>query len=134
MKKILLTMVLMLSMFMTSFAQNYITFTGTSYAIANVNQITGRYTWSEWQRCTVRIIFDLQNDIIYIQSNAPQKYVVISSGNDYTDSDGGSQVKYQVIDQDGDRGTLRLRMERNGNSQIYVDFNNVAWCYNVVRN
>ena len=46
---------------------------------------------------------------------------------------GGTNVKFYVIDQDYDRGSIRLRVERNGNSQIYVDFSNVAWVYNVVR-
>ena len=32
-----------------------------------------------------------------------------------------------------DYGYIRLRIERNGNSQIYIDFADVMWVYNVVR-
>lgn len=117
-----------------TFAQNIITFTATSYAVANVNTRTGYYSWSDWERCNVHIVFDLVNDVITIYSNSPQQYRILTNGENIYDKDGGEQVKYKVIDQDNDRGTLRLRVERNGNSQLYVDFNNVAWCYNVTRN
>lgn len=36
-----------------------------------------------------------------------------------------------MIDQDGDRGTLRFRKQNNGVNQIYIDFKNVQWVYNV---
>lgn len=117
-----------------SFAQNRISFTATFLAVAEINQYSGRYSWSNWQRCDVTIIMDLQNDVIYIYSQSPQRYTVITDGVTSYDNGGGKQVSYKVVDQDGDRGTLRLRQESNGNSQIYVDFADVAWVYNVIRN
>lgn len=51
----------------------------------------------------------------------------------YTDSSGGKQLEFNFIDQDYDRGVMRLRVERNGNAQIYIDFANVMWVYNVVK-
>jgi len=51
----------------------------------------------------------------------------------YTDESQGKQTKFYVIDQDGDLGYVRLRIEKNGNSQVYIDFNDVMWVYNVRR-
>lgn len=82
------------------------------------------------------ISINLDTDIITIYSPRTQTYAVYgtyNNGQTYRDNDGGNNLKYYVVDQDGDRGEIRLRVERNGNSQIYVDFSNCAWVYNVVR-
>ena len=103
----------------------------TGYAQADV--YNGRYVWGEWKSSNVTITLNLNTDIITIYSPRTQIYRVISVGDAYVDESGGRQVPFKVIDQDGDRGTIRLRIEANGNSQIYVDFSNIAWVYNVVR-
>lgn len=115
-------------------AQSYMNFTATSCAIASVNSYSGKYIWSDWYKCSVEIIFDINRDNIYIRSNSPQRYTIIREAKQYIDSGGGKQVIFNVVDQDGDIGILRLRIERNGNSQLYVDFSDIAWCYNVIRN
>ena len=109
-------------------------FRTTSYAQATV--YNGRYYWGDWESSNMLVTINLDTDIIKVYSPRTQVYKVYgtyNNGNAYTDNSGGSNVKYYVYDQDGDRGEIRLRIERNGNSQIYVDFSNVAWCYNVRR-
>lgn len=103
----------------------------TAYASATV--YNGRYSWGDWEKSGLNICFDTDNDIITIYSPRKQVYAVVEYLGTSNDSDGGRQVKFRVIDQDYDKGTIRLRVESNGNSQIYVDFANVAWCYNVYR-
>lgn len=108
-------------------------FKANSYAYKYVNDY-GKWTeWTDWLKCDVSIRFDLDDDIIVIYSNRTQIYAIFDGGQKFTDSSGGSQVRFDVIDQDYDKGTIRLRIERNGNSQIYVDFANATWVYNVVR-
>lgn len=103
----------------------------TSFAMAKI--VNSHYYWGDWQKSNVSISLDLTNDIIAIYSRVKQVYYVTQTGNSYTDESGGRQVQFYVVDQDRDRGTIRLRIETNGNSQIYVDFSDVAWVYNVVR-
>lgn len=116
------------------FSQNNIIFNATSYAVA---EVTGEYyVWSDWEKCSVRILFDLNNERITIYSNKRQIYNiydVYNNGEPYADNKGGRQIKFYVIDQDGDKGELRLRIESNGNSQLYIDFRDCAWCYNVTK-
>ena len=106
---------------------------GTSYAYKYVNEYGYWTNWTDWYSCNINIKFDIDNDVIVIYSNKRQTYAIFDGGQQYTDSDGGAQVRFDVIDQDYDKGTIRLRIERNGNSQIYVDFANVSWVYNVIR-
>jgi hypothetical protein len=89
--------------------------------------------WTPWYTCNIDLKLDFDTDQIVIYSQKIQVYQVYSYDGEGTDSDGGSQIQFSVIDQDYDRGKIRLRIERNGNSQIYVDFSNVRWVYNVVR-
>lgn len=90
------------------------------------------YDWSDWERVNVKIEFDLDDDFITIYSKETQVYKVREILEPPYDSD-GEQVKFEVIDQDFDTGHLRLRIQDNGQSQLYVDFSDVSWVYNVKR-
>lgn len=129
MKRFLMIFALLLSIVAANAQVQY--YRSTAYAQANV--YNGCYVWSDWQSSNMTITINLNTDMITIYSPRTQIYRVVSAGDAYNDSNGGRQVSFKVIDQDGDRGTIRLRIESNGNSQIYVDFSNVAWVYNVVR-
>lgn len=102
-------------------------------AFAEAKIYNGTYYWSDWQSSNLVMTFNLNTDVITIYSPKTQVYKVYKTGNAYTDSKGGRQVTFYVIDQDSDKGTVRLRIEKNGNSQVYIDFSNVGWVYSVIR-
>ena len=134
MKKILFMLTLMLTIFTFNVSAQTQWYRTKSYAFANI--YNGRYVWGDWESSSMDMCFDLTNDRIIIYSPTTQIYKVYGSYNNgkmYTDNSGGRNIKFYVYDQDGDRGEVRLRVERNGNSQVYIDFNNCGWCYNVVR-
>lgn len=104
-----------------------------STAFAEAKIYNGTYYWSDWQSSNIVITLNLNTDVITIYSPKTQVYKVYKTGEASNDSKGGRQVTFYVIDQDSDKGTVRLRIDKNGNSQIYIDFSNVGWCYSVVR-
>ena len=131
MKKYLLILLCFISISGYAQVQWYRT---TQYAEATI--INNRYYWGDWESSNMRLCIDIGNDQIIVYSPRTQIYQVYgvyNNGQPYVDDSGGTNIKFYVIDQDYDRGNIRLRVERNGNSQIYVDFSNVAWVYNVVR-
>ena len=89
--------------------------------------------WTDWQRVDVIITIDYDNDVIKVHANTPQIYVVTDYDGSYTDASGGRQVQFSVIDQDYDKGKVRLRIETNGNSQLYVEFADLILVWNVVK-
>lgn len=106
-------------------------FKATEFAVRVVDN--GCWTkWSDWESVDINIKFDLSNDLIIIYSQETQIYKVLEQVKSPYDSN-GTQVKFRVLDQDYDKGFLRLRVENNGNSQIYVDYADISWVYNVVR-
>ena len=127
MKKFVLGIIIALFTAIPSFAQT-INFKATSVAIKE----TG-YQWTDWQKCNILITFNLKTDKVVIYSRSIQVYKILTQGESFIDESGGEQVKYRVIDQDDDLGSMRLRVETNGNSQIYIDFADVSWVYNVIR-
>jgi hypothetical protein len=86
--------------------------------------------WSEWSRSDVTITFYIESDIVTISSSTPQTYRVLSYNGQFNDADGGYQKFFSVIDQDNDRGTIRLRVY-GSTRQLYVEFANIMWVYNV---
>lgn len=134
MKRFILSMLLMFTLSfgvsMTADAQvQYYRTTSFSYKQKNYGTWSN---WTDWEKSDMTVTIDLTNDIIKIYSPKTQTYKVIAFEGSPSDSS-GRQVKFKVIDQDGDIGYIRLRIENNGNSQIYVDFSNVMWVYNVRR-
>lgn len=131
MKKYLLILLCFISISGYAQVQWYRT---TQYAEATI--INNRYYWGDWESSNMRLCIDIGNDQIIVYSPRTQIYQVYgvyNNGQPYVDDSGGTNIKFYVIDQDYDRGNIRLRVEKNGNSQIYIDFSNVAWVYNVVR-
>ena len=135
-KHFLLTLLMFFTMLGTSVAQNYTTqwYKTTAFASQTYNYYTQSWNnWSPWQDSNMNIKFDLSRDVIVIYSPQIQVYTVFNVGTSYIDASGGQQVKFNARDGDGDRVDIRLRIEKNGNSQIYVDYANIRWVYNVIR-
>lgn len=89
--------------------------------------------WSNWESSNLKITIDLGNDVVRIYSRATQIYRITEHLENFKDNQGGIQAKFAFVDQDGDRGHIRLRVESNGNSQIYIDYANLIFVYNVKR-
>lgn len=133
MKRLLIMLLISLGAF--TVGAESIWFTGYSYAVKyknNYNRNNSR-GWSDFQKCSVDIEFRMDDDFIIIYSNKTQIYGIYDNAGTYTDKEGGKQQGYYVIDQDYDKGMIRLRIARDGTSQLYVDFDDVGWVYNVVR-
>lgn len=88
--------------------------------------------WSDWESSNIDVEIDLDKDIVIIHSKSLQVYKIIEKLPAPYDKD-GKQDKFRIIDQDMDRGTLRLRRQNNGTLQIYIDFNDISWVYNIVK-
>lgn len=133
MKKILI--ILLISLGVLSAEAKSIWFTGYSYAVKYKNNYNRNNSqgWSNFQKCNVDIEFKIDDDVIVIYSNRTQAYAIYENAGTYTDNEGGQQQGYYVLDQDYDKGMIRLRIARDGTSQLYVDFNDVGWVYNVIR-
>ena len=131
MKKLFLLFLMALTFTMVK-AQTY-RYNATSFAYKAVNSYGYWTNWTDWESCNVPIVMDYDNDVVTIYSNKTQIYRITKYIRKYTDSSGGSQVEFNFVDQDYDKGVMRLRIERNGNSQMYIDFANIMWVYNVRR-
>lgn len=105
-------------------AAKSIWYNSTEYAIKYQNQ-----SWTNWMSCNVNIEFKMDEDVIVIYSNRTQIYAIYEYVGEESDSNGGQQLVYRVIDQDYDKGKVRLRIDPYGYSQIYVDFADVSWVY-----
>ena len=113
-------------------AQVY-TYRTTGYAYKKVNSYGNWNDWSEWLDSDMSMVINFNTDQIVIYSPTTQRYKITKHVRNYTDNSGGKQVEFAAVDQDGDKCHIRLRIEKNGNSQIYIEFSNIMWVYNVRR-
>lgn len=124
-------MLLLVSVFTLSAEEQW--YNSQSYAYKYKTNYGSWSSWSDWQTCNLNIKFDLNSDWIIIYSNKTQYYKVIQFRGQRTELDGSQQAYFIANDANGGRVQIRLRMETNGNSQIYVEYSDAMWVYNVVR-
>ena len=129
-KKLLI--LLMFGLFATNMDAQVIYYQAKQFAMKYVEN--GRWTsWTDWKDSDVLLSIDEDNDIIKVYTEQRQVYLVVKHNGTYTDSSGGKQIEFAVIDQDYDKGKIRLRKEKNGNSQLYVEFSDIMWVYSGLR-
>lgn len=85
--------------------------------------------WSNWEKINVFISIDTDRDLIIIHTNQPQRYKIIEYMGEYEDNKGGYQIKFKIIDQDGDIGIIRIRRQANGVAQLYIEYSDIMWVY-----
>lgn len=128
-KRIILTIIMCLSISATANAE---TIWYQAYQYAQASVYNGNYTWSDWKPSTVKMKIEWDNDFIVVYSPKIQTYKILTCVEPmHADSKGGAECKFRFIDGDGDRGTLRLRIGPSGEAQVYINFSNIAWVYNV---
>lgn len=86
--------------------------------------------WSDWEPVNINIKIDFDNYLIKIFSKEIQVYEILSNLPPLKD-DTGKNVRFRVIDQDKDIGVLTFRVQNNGTKQIYLEFDDIGWVYNV---
>ncbi len=104
----------------------------TSFAYKYQNEYGYWMDWSEWEYTSILIVINIDNNRINIYSKAPQEYDIFDYKENEYDKDGGETMTLRCIDADGLRCDVRLYMARNGNRQLYVDYNDMIWVYNVI--
>ena len=111
-----------------AFAQNY-KFMSTDFAMKVKNDYGYWTDWTEWEESHCLININLDREEIHIYSNEPQEFSIYDSTDSEYDSDGGEQMKFMCIDADGLRCVVRLRVQSDGQAQLYVDYNDLMYVY-----
>lgn len=126
MKKLIIVMMLAFLGIASSNAQVY---TYKSYAFAEKKP---GYAWSNFVNSNLTITINLNTDVIRIYNKMNSRFNVYNTRT-VTDNDGETQLCCDSYDEEGLRCVVRLIIRYDGTSQIYVDYNNVSWCFNVRR-
>lgn len=130
-KKLVILLLLFISL---PAASQVIKFKTVAYAENKYDYYTQKWSgWSDWERSGMLLTIDLQNDLVTIYSPVTQVYRIYRAEESYYDSDGDFNLPFKFIDQDGDKGTLKLLQRTSGSFEIYIEFLNVRWCYRVIR-
>ncbi len=94
------------------------------------------YSWSDWSEPTetnVLITIDIESERITIYSQQTQIYDIAEYEGETTDSDGDDFMTFFCVNEDG--LTCRIHLAKlnsqGGRNQIYVDFADLKWMYNV---
>ena len=116
---------------MITMAQTY-KFQTNSFSYKYYNERNGRWTdWSDWSRSSMLVVISLDRAVINIYSEAIQEYDIIDYQGETKDSEGGKSMQFLCVNEDGLRCNIRLRQQRDGQKQLYVDFKDMMWVYSI---
>ncbi len=101
------------------------------FSIKTYDKHYGWSDWSKWSGCKILITVDLYESRIKIYSQVEQEYDILEVEDQWEDNEGNNTLKCLVIDKDGERCNVRIVNDKNENRQIYVDYPDVYWVYNV---
>ena len=89
--------------------------------------------WSEWEEASILVVMDSDKDRITIYSKDTQVYDIAEDEGKTTDSDGDDTWSFYCVNEDGLTCGVRLVIlnSQNGLNQLYVDFNDAKWVYNL---
>lgn len=117
----------------SSFGQ-ILKFRTTAFASNSYNYYTQRWTgWSSWENSDMLLTINLNNDVVTIYSPKTQIYSIYDFDGEFYDSDGDYNMVFWFIDQDYDKGKMKLLQRTSGASEVYIEFSDLRWCYRVVR-
>ena len=89
--------------------------------------------WSDWEPSHCLITISLDRDEISIYSEEIQEFDVIRSDDWRKDNGGGEQFEMFCIDSNGLKCSMRLRVQSNGELQLYVEYNDLMYVYHLER-
>ena len=130
MKKFLLVCICACLAYGTAVAE-VIKLKATEFAIKTKND-NGKWTkWTDWEETSCLIVINGDKDRINIYSAVTQEYDIIEDDGEEESDDGSVSHTFKCIDADGDRCDVRFRVQKDGQLQLYVDYADAMWVYNV---
>lgn len=115
----------------TSFADEIIKMQATSLAVKTTDDYGYWSDWSDWEDCSVLVVINVTNDRVNIYSQTPQEYDIYDYSDEEMDDQGGTTTTFHCVDDDGVRCDMRIRIQADGQIQLYIDYSNLMFVYNV---
>lgn len=107
-------------------------YVSTDFSWRYYDSVSRRWTsWSDWEDCSVLVVLNFNRETITIYSKEVQEYDIVSYEDVKDDNEGGQSLKLICVNEDGLRCHIRIRTLSNGRRQLYVDFNDMMWVYNI---
>ena len=129
MKKIIALLLLLIAA-LPSVAE-VIKYKATSFALNIYDYDAQSWTdWSDWQGCNILVVVDAGKDLITVYSQETQEYDIVEYLGEEEDNN-GALIKFNCVDKDGGKCNIRVRVQNDGQQQLYVDYNDASWVYNI---
>ena len=88
---------------------------------------------SDWKGCNILVVLNVDAERIDIYSNSTQQYDIYDYTGKIYDDEGGTTQTFKCIDAEGMRCEVRFRQQYDGQWQLYVDYADAMWVYNIQR-
>lgn len=125
MKKLLLILLMFLSVNAYSQVTKYYSDFSSYKSLVSKDKWTD---WSDWESCYHKIIIDLDSNTIIINNS---KYTIDKYVETIID-DNSKTIKYAVINYDNKACFIRIREQKDGVKQLYIDHDDIIYVYNIV--
>lgn len=86
--------------------------------------------WSDWEDTSILVVISLDREVVSIYSQETQEYDIYNYEGESNDSN-GETMTFNCVNEDGLRCDMRIRVQNDGIKQLYIDFSDMSWVYNL---
>lgn len=130
-KKLVLCVVLCLAHSISLMAYQY-NFNANSFSSKSKNDNGVWQEWAEWEPSTVTISLDTDKEKLVIKASETFTFDIYDKKvNNNDDGEESNILEYSCVDEDGLKCSFRLRNSKDGSMQIYLDYGNASFVYQV---
>lgn len=108
------------------------TFNAIGFSSKTLNDNGEWNDWSEWQQSSATISLDTDKEKLVIDASKKFSYDIYDKKiSTNSDREGSNILEYSCVDNDGLKCAFRLRNSLDGSIQIYLDYSDVSFVYQV---
>ena len=131
MKKFLIVLLVAMGIAATADAQ-VVKYRATDMAYKYETSNGNWSNWSDWQSSSVLVVINFTNETVQIYSQETQEFDIVGQVSDWkSDNKGGQMMEVSCVDKDGKRCNMRFRQQSDGQLQLYVDYRDFMYVYNI---
>lgn len=104
----------------------------TATSVASKSYTNGRWSeWSDWEDVNILVVINFDKERITIYSQRTQEFDIIQYYEEESDGEGGKVHEMVCVDEDGLRCHVRIRFPKTNIPQIYIDYKDFMYVYNL---
>lgn len=88
--------------------------------------------WTDWRECYIEIVWNTDSNSITLYNKNTEKVFKIDPSFQKIENDNSITTLYTVLESENNCLSIRFRNQHDGVKQLYIDYEDLVYCYNLI--